>query len=231
LLPSKSAPPEGGASLEVTRTGGASALILDQVGHLIKLGCIVRPKAFNFFSSLPIDSICQGHYIGLVRGNKTRRKQVIRFANPHDQQQGPNCGVTALSIVAGISFFSAWSICKGVSRTKRFKGGMYDNDIIDSLNAANVKFRKLKHVDVYWKTVQNFVAESDPAKTYYIVSTGHAQVSHNGQVADQCGVKDVAKYWGRRKKIKFVLEIIEDQENSCAMHVFGLPLFDHCALN
>lgn len=73
-------------------------------------------------------------------------------------------------------------------------------------------------------TVQSFVAAADPAKTYYIVSTGHAQVSHNGQVADQGGVKDVGKYWGRRKKIKFVLEIIEDQENNHAMQVLAC----HC---
>ena len=152
---------------------------------------------------------------------------MIRFSNAPDQQSGPNCGVTALSMVAGISFAEAWKICKSVSRTGRFRGGMYDADIIDSLSAANVKFKKLKHVDVYWMTVQNFVAQSDPAKTYYIVSTGHAQISHNGQVADQCGVKDVAQYWGRRKKINFVLEIIEDQENNCAMQVFGLPLFDY----
>ena len=150
---------------------------------------------------------------------------MIRFSNAPDQQSGPNCGVTALSMVAGISFAEAWKICKSVSRTARFRGGMYDPDIIDSLNAANVKFKKLK--GVHWETVQNFVAQSDPAKTYYIVSTGHAQISYNGQVADQCGVKDVAQYWGRRKKINFVLEIIEDQENNCAMQVFGLPLFDY----
>ena len=157
---------------------------------------------------------------------------MIRFSNAHDQESGPNCGVTALSMVAGISFAEAWKICKGVSRTNRFRGGMYDQDIIDSLGAANVKFKKLPMLEIRngpckWKTVQNFVAAADPAKTYYIVSTGHAQVSHNGQVADQGGVKDVGKYYGRRKKIRFVLEIIENQENNQAMQVFGLPLFDH----
>tara|TARA_R110000737_G_C14251140_1_gene426667 strand:+ start:79 stop:543 length:465 start_codon:yes stop_codon:yes gene_type:complete len=150
---------------------------------------------------------------------------MIRFSNAHDQESGPNCGVTALSMVAGISFAEAWKICKGVSRTNRFRGGMYNQDIIDSLGAANVKSTRLPKVK--GNTVQSFVAAADPAKTYYIVSTGHAQVSHNGQVADQGGVKDVGKYWGRRKKIQFVLEIIEDQGNNHAMQVFGLPLFDH----
>lgn len=154
---------------------------------------------------------------------------MIRFSNAHDQESGPNCGVTALSMVAGISFAEAWKICKGVSRTKRFRGGMYNRDITDSLKAANVKSTKLPQYR--GNTVQRFVAAADPAKTYYVVSTGHAQVSHNGQVADQGGVKDVGKYWGRRKKIQFVLEIIEDQENNCAMQVFGLPLFDYKGVN
>ena len=151
---------------------------------------------------------------------------MIRLQNPQDQQRGPNCGVTALAIVAGISFAEAWRLAKNASGRPRFSGGMTDRDIGIALSLANVDCQKVP--DVKGMTVQNFAhMMNGNNKTYFVVSTGHAQVVQNGRVADQSGVFNIADFWGRRKKLRYAAEIIEPPEDlSVAAQTFGLPLFD-----
>ena len=125
------------------------------------------------------------------------------FKNPEDQRKGPNCGVTALAVTAGISFNKAWQTFKAVNPRKynaRWKGGTYSSDQQKALEKLGVDFDTLELPKM---TLANFVREYTKKDALYMVTTtGHVQTVLNGEVIDQAGKKPIGNFWGSRKLVK-----------------------------
>lgn len=126
------------------------------------------------------------------------------FAVPAGDKQGPNCGVTAVSIVCGIPFDQAWTEL-GVNKGPQWKGWTTVMDWIRVFNSYSIKYTLLKHRR---PTLQAFVRQSASTGVRYMVrTTGHVQLVENGWVIDQAGPAHISKYWGRRKRITHVIEL------------------------
>ncbi len=132
------------------------------------------------------------------------------FTNPTDQRKGPNCGVTALAVSAGISFQKAWDTFRAVNPkvyNKRWKGGTYPSDQARALERLQIAFYSLP---VEKTNLKNFVRDYTARDTVYMVTTGsHVQTVLNGHVIDQQGKRHVAEYWGRKKFVQNVRVIKE----------------------
>jgi hypothetical protein len=104
---------------------------------------------------------------------------------------------------------------------------MFDRDIFKLLDHLGVKYKAITGFDLIARgnpTLGRWAANrAKPGKLYYVVTTGHAQALFNGTVMDQRGPKPIAEFWGRRKRIRWVLEIDTGGQDPAT---FGLPLFD-----
>ncbi len=126
------------------------------------------------------------------------------FQLPQDNRRGPNCGVTAIAVSAGISFQRAWSLCATApSRvTKRFKGGTHHRQRIEVLDHIGMPYQVM-HLPKM--TLQKFCDIAQDDTTYMVTTTGHVQLVRviDGQpyILDQTGCKPIEEYWGRRKYI------------------------------
>ena len=138
----------------------------------------------------------------------------------------PCCAVLACAVAAQRPFLDAWGwMCR--QKTKRWRGIMYDSEMFKLLAHLGVKHKAVPGFGMYKMdnpTLAAWAATADPTKLYFIVTTGHAQTLLNGTVMDQRGPKPLAEFWGRRKRIRFVLEIVPPAGQDPA--TFGLPLFD-----
>lgn len=132
------------------------------------------------------------------------------FTNPTDQRRGPNCGVTALAVSAGISFQKAWDTFRAINPrvyNNRWKGGTYPTDQAKALERLQIAFYNLP---VEKTNLKNFVRDYTARDTVYMVTTGrHVQTVLNGHVIDQQGKKHIAEYWGRKKFVQTVRVIKE----------------------
>jgi len=140
----------------------------------------------------------------------------------------PCCAVLACAVAAQRPFLDAWGwMCR--QKGKRWRGSMYDQEIKALLDHLGVKYDRI--YDARGKrpgtrlTLERWArTHADRGKLYYVVTTSHAQTLLNGTVMDQRGPKPVAEFWGKRKKILYVFEILTDPGQDPA--TFGLPLFD-----
>ena len=92
--------------------------------------------------------------------NNTNKKPE-GLALPEGAKPGPNCGVTAMAIAAGISFDSAWDILEKIHTNRRggllsniktknnmfskkikFTGGTYDNERREAYRKIGLKYKK-----------------------------------------------------------------------------------------
>ena len=139
----------------------------------------------------------------------------------------PCCAVLACAVAAQRPFQDAWQFMTK-RRTGRWRGVMYDRDMFALLDHLGVKRKAVPGIGIYKMdnpTMGAWAADNaDPDKLYFIVTTGHAQTLFNGTVMDQRGPKPLAEFWGRRKRIRFVFEIVLPAGQDPA--TFGLPLFD-----
>ena len=131
------------------------------------------------------------------------------FKNPVDQRKGPNCGVTACAIAAGVSFTHAWNTFKtmGVSyyARPRWKGGTMPEHYERFFKWHDCKFEQW---DGNKKTVKHFVEnEAQPDQLYLLVTGSHAQLVMNGWAIDQGGAKPVSEYRSKRCKVERVIHI------------------------
>ena len=139
------------------------------------------------------------------------------FKNPDDQQSGPNCGVTATAICAGVSFRKAWNTFKTLGTPyyakKNWKGATMRFDQSRALDKLDIEYSKLpKMMDCHGKTLNHFCeywAMEDGV--YMVTTTSHVQTvmvkNDKAYVIDQRGAKPIGEYWGRRKRVKQVIEI------------------------
>ena len=138
------------------------------------------------------------------------------FRLPSDARSGPNCGVTALAVAAGVSFTRAWNIFATVGKYgKRWKGATYTIHQGPALDKLGIKWRDTvpagggsnfagKH-----RTIKYFTENHTKPNTLYMITTGsHVQCVMNGMVIDQCGLKPVDEYRGKRKRVRHV-KVIE----------------------
>jgi hypothetical protein len=146
------------------------------------------------------------------------------FKNPDDQQSGPNCGVTALAVSAGVSFRKAWQTFQAVNPYrygKRWKGGVLQSDIEAALARLKVAAEKLPRKKM---NLKRFVKEHTRPNTLYLVTTGrHAQTVLNGEVIDQSGKKPIDDFWGRRKFVDRAIMIKEPFKHADSVTDAPLP--------
>jgi hypothetical protein len=125
------------------------------------------------------------------------------LALPEGARQGPNCGVTAIAIVAGVSFETAWQVI-GQHKSGNWKGRTYRHDRIAALKKLGVRFKRLRQPS---RTLQTFVTDHTVRGATYMVELGSHMV-RVGLVADQSGVGPVAESWCRRHRTEEILQII-----------------------
>ena len=127
---------------------------------------------------------------------------------PVDTPYGPNCGVTAVAIAAGISFCEAFTLIKKQGRRAgNWQGRTYAGDRRKALDTL-----KVKHVPVALpsrrmslKTWVNTLAV--PGHHYMVTTTGHIQTVRDGMVVDQVDRMGlpVSAFWGRNKIVKDIV--------------------------
>jgi len=132
------------------------------------------------------------------------------FKLPEDSRRGPNCGVTALAVSAGVSFQKAWQTFQAVNpRTygSRWKGGTYTRDQARALERLKVAYDNMQLPRM---NLKNFVdTYAAPDTVYMVTTTTHVQTVLNGQVIDQSGKKPIDEFWGRKKFVRKVRIIKE----------------------
>lgn len=142
------------------------------------------------------------------------------FTNPSDQKQGPNCGVTATAICAGVSFNRAWNVYKTLGKAyyakRNWKGGTFTRDQATALRKLGIEWHD---VDFNRCNLKTLVATLERGKVYMITTTSHVQTvtvdeRGNGFVVDQQGVKSIDDYWGKKKFVTKIREIHNPFKNA-----------------
>jgi hypothetical protein len=130
------------------------------------------------------------------------------LALPSDARMGPNCGVTAVAIVAGVSFATAWAeINKACPRKGNWKGRTRAAERDAALAALGVRFEDVPLARCV--TLQTWALRyAKPGERYLVQTTGHIQVLKDRAVADQGGILPVMLHRGRRKHVCRVQRIL-----------------------
>lgn len=134
---------------------------------------------------------------------------------PNDNCSGPNCGVTAIAVAAGISFDRVWAMFQKYSKdnrdNKRWRGSTYDYERRQIMDVLKIKYKTLTFKEIYGQTgkghptLQKFIEYATRKDEIYVITTtGHVQVVQNGWVIDQGGPKPIAEYRARRAAVRNV---------------------------
>jgi hypothetical protein len=142
-----------------------------------------------------------------------------KLALPTDATRGPNCGLTALAVVAGVTLADATAAY--IRQYPRYVGSNWKGGTrwIYTLQAAKhlgVRYVDDTPLDTRYSfrvekrmSLKTFVKKHAlPGKRYMIRTTGHAQVVQDNMVIDQCGVRHIDEYRGAGKIVKDALRII-----------------------
>jgi len=141
------------------------------------------------------------------------------LALPVDAQRGPNCGLTALAVVAGVTLAEATAAY--IRQYPRFVGSNWKGGTRWTYTMQAAKHLGVRYVDdtpledgyniriVKRMSLKTFVKKhAIPGKRYMVRTTGHVQVLQDGMVIDQCGVRHIDEYRGAGKIIKDALRIV-----------------------
>ena len=141
------------------------------------------------------------------------------LALPVDAQRGPNCGLTALAVVAGVTLAEATAAY--IRQYPRYvgsnwKGGTYWTYTMQAAKHLGVRYVDDTPLDprytiriVKRMSLKTFVKKHAlPGKRYMVRTTGHVQVLQDGMVIDQCGVRHIDEYRGAGKIVKDALRIV-----------------------
>ena len=137
------------------------------------------------------------------------------LALPVDAQHGPNCGLTALAVVAGVTLAYIRQYPSYVG--SNWKGGYtYWTYTMQAAKHLGVRYVDDTPLDPRYTTriakrmtLKTFVKKhAIPGERYMIRTTGHVQVLQGGMVIDQCGVRHIDEYRGAGKIVKNVLRIL-----------------------
>ena len=142
------------------------------------------------------------------------------FTNPKDQRRGPNCGVTATAICAGVTFSTAWNTWRRIGSKgypkhygKYWRGTTQTHYQPKVLDALGVEYNEVAFNRC---TLKRMVSTLERGKLYMITTTGHVQSVMDGMVIDQSGAEPVAEHWGARKYVVRCLEITTPFKNAGA---------------
>jgi len=141
------------------------------------------------------------------------------LALPVDAQIGPNCGLTALAVVAGVTLAEATAayIRQYPRRVgSRWKGGTHWTYTMQAAKHLGVRYVDDTPLDprytiriVKRMSLKTFVKKhAMRGKRYMIRTTGHVQVLQDGMVIDQGGGRHIDEYRGAGKIVKDALRIL-----------------------
>lgn len=129
----------------------------------------------------------------------------------------PNCGLTAMAIVANVSLAEATEAYQkshfditGKNKRSNWKGRTFDDVRQHALkNYLNVE---LEYRFIRGMTLARCCRLLAQDGVYLVVTTGHVQVvEKRGElpvmVADQGGTVTLSTYWGNRKKVKQIWRV------------------------
>lgn len=146
------------------------------------------------------------------------------LALPVDAHLGPNCGLTALAIVAGVTLAKATdAYIRQYPRFvgHRWKGSTYWIYTVQAAKHLGVRYVDDTPLDVTFDcririvkrmSLKTFVKKhAMPGHRYMIRTTGHVQVLQDNMVIDQWGCRHIDKYSGAGKFVKDALRILPDQ--------------------
>lgn len=141
------------------------------------------------------------------------------LALPVDAQHGPNCGLTALAVVAGVTLAEATAAY--IRQYPRYVGSNWKGGTRWTYTMQAAKHLGVRYVDdtpledgyniriVKRMSLKTFVKKHTiPGKRYMIRTTGHVQVVQDGMVIDQGGVRHIDEYRGAGKIVKDALRIV-----------------------
>jgi len=142
----------------------------------------------------------------------------VDFKLPSDAKSGPNCGVTAVAVAAGVTFAEAWSTIKKIGRYgARWRGVTYPAEQTRALDQLGVKYERvwLKDLGVGRRrvTLKKLADKYLARQTLYLVTTtGHIQsvfidCAGLAWVLDQGGRKPVSEHWGKRKMVTRIIRV------------------------
>lgn len=140
------------------------------------------------------------------------------LALPVDAQRGPNCGLTALAVVAGVTLAEATAayVRQYPRRVgSNWKGGTRWKYTLQAAKHLGVRYVDDTPLDpsytcriVKRMSLKTFVKKHAlPGKRYMIRTTGHVQVVQDGMVIDQRGVRHIDEYRGAGKIVKDALRL------------------------
>jgi len=141
------------------------------------------------------------------------------LALPVDAQRGPNCGLTALAVVAGVTLAEATAAY--IRQYPRFVGSNWKGGTRWTYTKQAAEHLGVRYVDdtpledgytiriVKRMSLKTFVKKhAIPGKRYMVRTTGHVQVLQDGIVIDQGGVRHIDEYFGAGKIVKDALRIV-----------------------
>lgn len=126
----------------------------------------------------------------------------------NDLRKGPNCGVTAVAVISGISVTEAFAILRTIgNRTGRWKGVTNVAQRAEALELLGVKTKAWALKDRM--RLETWVRDrAEPGKTYMVRTTGHVQVVRDGWVMDQSGLWRTCAFRPRKKLVTHVTEVL-----------------------
>jgi len=141
------------------------------------------------------------------------------LALPVDAQHGPNCGLTALAVVAGVTLAEATAAY--IRQYPNYVGSNWKGGTHWTYTMQAAKHLGVRYVDdtpledgyniriVKRMSLKTFVKKhAIPGKRYMVRTTGHVQVLQDGMVIDQGGVRHIDEYRGAGKIVKDALRIV-----------------------
>ena len=141
------------------------------------------------------------------------------LALPVDAQRGPNCGLTALAVVAGVTLAEATAAY--IRQYPHYVGSNWKGGTRWTYTMQAAKHLGVRYVDdtpldprytiriVKRMSLKTFVKKHAlPGKRYMVRTTGHVQVLQDGMVIDQRGVRHIDEYRGAGKIVKDALRIV-----------------------
>lgn len=132
------------------------------------------------------------------------------MALPEGNRIGPNCGVTAIAVAAGVDFDTVWNLLKaGMSpdRARKWKGGTSHSQRVAVLHMLGVRFTEIPmRRKMRLRTVAQW-SMTTPGVRYMVRTTGHVQILRDGIILDQAGPVAAALHWGRNKLVSHITRL------------------------
>jgi hypothetical protein len=122
-------------------------------------------------------------------------------------KDGPNCGVTAVAIAAGVSLDEAMAVIRKIKgKSRRWKGGTLHKDRILALEHFKVahKAYSLKDRRKLYTWARD---RAEPGKLYMLRVTGHVILLKDGWCMDQSGPRRIEAFRCRNRFLTHVVEI------------------------